>query len=92
MIEFIPVFIAYVDPGSGGYLIGAVVTAAWGFMAFGAAVVIHFFRQNTWARWVLGALILAAMWLAYLQFFHRSITDDGGLIPVATATVGQSGA
>lgn len=37
---------AYIDPGSGGYLITSVLTMLGGFLAFASAFVIHFFRHT----------------------------------------------
>lgn len=36
---------AYIDPGSGGYLISSILAAIGGFFAFASALVIHFFRN-----------------------------------------------
>ncbi len=36
---------AYIDPGSGGYLISSILTGIIAFFAFASAVVIHFFRS-----------------------------------------------
>jgi Arylsulfotransferase (ASST) len=39
---------AYIDPGSGGYLISSILTAIGAFLAFASAVVVHFFRNIVW--------------------------------------------
>src|SRR5208283_2718995 len=39
---------AYIDPGSGGYLISYILTALGAFFAVASAVVIHFFRNIVW--------------------------------------------
>lgn len=39
---------AYIDPGSGGYLISSILAAIGAFFAFAAAIVVHFFRNIVW--------------------------------------------
>jgi hypothetical protein len=37
---------AYIDPGSGGYLISSLLAMIGTFFAFSSAIVIHFFRNT----------------------------------------------
>jgi len=79
---------AYIDPGTGGYLISQILAIAGGFIALVAATCIHFFRFTLRAWWsvlwgrfriltviVLAAIIGGAAYFAY-DFFQRRETPD----------------
>jgi predicted lipid-binding transport protein (Tim44 family) len=86
---------AYIDPGTGGYLIGSAFAMIGGFFALASALVIHLFRNiiGGWAKalWKkfgaflpIAALLAAAagIW-AFLAFgapsAHRSGPADTGV-------------
>ncbi len=67
---------AYIDPGSGGYLVGSILPMIAGFVAMFFAFFIHFFRHTLWnffknfrnkRRWLL--ILLLALGVSGLGYF-----------------------
>ena len=53
---------AYIDPGTGGYLISSIMAAIGAFFAFASAIVIHFFRNIVWKT-------ICSLWSRHRIFF-----------------------
>ena len=86
---------AYFDPGTGGYLITALLTSIGGFLAVSSAVVIHFFRKTLrnfivalWSRHRAVAVLLILFILlgvcSGLFLLLKKKSPEGGLVPTAS--------
>ena len=64
---------AYIDPGSGGYLVTSIISAIGAAFAFASAIVIHFFRNIVWKTILL-------LWKKHrVLFLAGVITATGGI-------------
>ncbi len=90
---------AYIDPGSGGYLISSLIAWIGGALAVSAAVIIHFFRYtfktfavNLWSKHRLIAILLVVLIISGLAgggycLFKPSLKHQGGLVATAPSSL-----